>query len=113
MAYYIWHEPLEEARTLAFMQATMQELIVIWNCRSETKNAFRIGFTNNKYLLLAVIFSGAITLMIPYTGVLFGYAMFETAPMTLIDWAIVIPFSLSGFLILPEVFYNRKILRWR
>jgi Ca2+-transporting ATPase len=113
VAYYIWHEPLEEARTLAFMQATMQELIVIWNCRSESKNAFRVGFTNNKYLLLAVVFSGAITLMIPYTGVLFGFAMFETAPMTLMDWAIVIPFSLSGFLVLPEVFYNRKILRWR
>jgi len=113
VAYYVWHEPLEEARTLAFMQATMQELIVIWNCRSESKNAFRVGFTNNKYLLLAVVFSGAITLMIPYTGVLFGFAMFETAPMTLMDWAIVIPFSLSGFLILPEVFYNRKILRWR
>jgi len=113
VAYYVWHEPLEEARTLAFMQATMQELIVIWNCRSESKNAFRVGFTNNKYLLLAVVFSGVITLLIPYTGVLFGFAMFETAPMTLMDWAIVIPFSLSGFLVLPEVFYNRKILRWR
>jgi len=113
VAYYVWHEPLEEARTLAFMQATMQELVVLWNCRSESKNAFRVGFTNNKYLLLAVVFSGAITLMIPYTGVLFGFAMFETAPMTLMDWAIVIPFSLSGFLVLPEVFYNRKILRWR
>jgi Ca2+-transporting ATPase len=113
VAYYVWHEPLEEARTLAFMQATMQELIVLWNCRSESKNAFRVGFTNNKYLLLAVVFSGAITLMIPYTGVLFGFAMFETAPMTLMDWAIVIPFSLSGFLVLPEVFYNRKILRWK
>jgi Ca2+-transporting ATPase len=95
------------------MQATMQELIVIWNCRSESKNAFRVGFTNNKYLLLAVVFSGAITLMIPYTGELFGFAMFETAPMTLMDWAIVIPFALSGFLVLPEIFYNRKILHWR
>jgi len=112
VAYYIWHEPLEEARTLAFMQATMQELVVLWNCRSESKNAFRVGFTNNKYLLLAVAFSGAITIMIPYTGVVFGFAVFGTAPMTLMDWAIVIPFSLSGFLILPEVFYNRKILRW-
>ena len=112
IAYYIWHEPLEEARTLAFIQATMQELIVVWNCRSETKNAFRVGFTNNKYLLFAVIFSAAITFTVPYTKPLFGFALFETAPLTLLDWALVIPFSLAGFLVLPEVFYDRKILRW-
>ncbi|MEM2110542.1 MAG: calcium-translocating P-type ATPase, PMCA-type [Candidatus Bathyarchaeia archaeon] len=113
IAYYIWKEPVEEARTLAFIQATMQELVVVWNCRSEKKNAFRVGFRNNKYLLAAVIFSAAITFVVPYTGILLGYPLFGTAPMTIQDWAIVIPFSLMGFLILPEVFYNRKILRWR
>jgi len=113
IAYYIWGEPLEEARTLAFMQATMQELVVVWNCRSEKKNAFKVGFANNRYLLYAVLFSAAVTFIIPYTGVLFGFALFDTAPMTLQDWAIVIPFALSGFLILPEVFYNRKVLLWR
>jgi len=113
IAYYIWGEPVEEARTLAFMQATAQELVVVWNCRSEKKNAFRIGFTNNKYLLYAVLFSAVLTFIIPYTGVLFGFPLFNTAPMTLQDWAIVIPFALSGFFILPEVFYNRKVLRWR
>ena len=107
VTYYIWGEPLEKARTLAFVQATLQELVIVWNCRSETKNAFKVGFTNNKYLLIAVIFSAALTFIIPYIG------LFETAPLTLQDWALVIPFSLSGFLILPEVFYNRKILRWR
>jgi len=112
IAYYIWREPVEEARTLAFMQATMQELVVVWNCRSEKRNAFRVGFTNNKYLLLAVLFSAGVTFFIPYTGVLFGFALFDTAPMTLQDWAIVTPFALSGFLIMPEVLYDRKILRW-
>jgi Ca2+-transporting ATPase len=112
-AYYILGEPLEEARTLAFMQATMRELIVVWNCRSERKNAFRVGFTNNRYLLLAVVFSSAITFVVPYTGVLFGFPLFDTAPMTLQDWVMAIPIALSGFLIVPEFFYNRKVLRWR
>jgi len=112
ISYYIWGEPLEEARTLAFIQATMQELVVVWNCRSEKKNAFRVGFTNNKYLLYAVVFSAAITFIIPYTGPLFGFPLFDTAPMTLQDWAIVIPFALSGFLILPEVLYDRKVFSW-
>jgi Ca2+-transporting ATPase len=112
LAYYVWGEPLEEARALAFMQATMQELVVIWNCRSETKNAFKVGFTNNRYLLLAVLFSAAITVTIPYTGTLFGIQLFGTAPLALQDWAIVIPISLSGFLLMPEIFHNRRILRW-
>ena len=113
IAYYVLHEPLEEARSLAFMQATLQELIVVWNCRSETKNAFKVGFTSNRFLLYAVLFSGAITFIIPYTGILFGIPLLGTAPMSVMDWLIVIPFSLSGFLIVPEVFYNRKVFRWR
>jgi hypothetical protein len=33
-----------------------------------------------------------------------------TNPM---DWVIVFAASMTGLLILPEVFYGRKILRWR
>jgi magnesium-transporting ATPase (P-type) len=94
------------------MQATLQELTVVWNCRSEKKNAFRVGFRNNKYLLYAVLISAAVTVIIPYTGIIFGVPMLGTAPMTVQDWLIVIPFSLLGFLMVPEVLYNRRILRW-
>lgn len=106
ISYYILGEPLEEARSLAFIQATLQELIIVWNCRSEKHNAFKVGFTSNKFLLLAVIISTVITATIPYTY------LFGTAPLTLLDWTLVIPISLSGFLIVPEVFYGRKIWRW-
>ena len=106
IAYYILGEPLAEARTLAFVQATLQELVIVWNSRSEKHNAFKVGFTSNKFLLLAVIVSGILTVIIPYTR------LFGTAPLTLLDWALVIPISFSGFLILPEVFYGRKIWRW-
>ena len=107
VAYFVWGRPLAEAQTMAFTQATLQELLIVWNCRSETKSAFRLSFTSNKYLLFAVILSGILTVIVPYTGLL------GTAPLDLMDWAIVVPFSLSGLLILPEVFYGRKIWRWR
>jgi len=106
ITYYVLGEPLAEARSLAFVQATLQELIIVWNCRSEKHNAFKVGFTSNKFLLFAVLASVVGTVLIPYTG------LFGTAPLTLYDWALVVPISLSGFLILPEVFYGRKILRW-
>jgi len=107
VAYYVWGRPLEEARAMAFVQATLQELIIVWNCRSEKHNAFKVGFMSNKFLLVAVVFSALLTVLVPYTG------LFETASLNLLDWAIVLPFSFSGFLILPEVFYGRKIWRWR
>jgi Ca2+-transporting ATPase len=107
VAYFVWGRSLAEAQTMAFVQATLQELLVVWNCRSETKSAFRLSFTSNKFLLFAVVVSAILTVLVPYTGLL------GAVRLDLMDWAIVIPFSLSGLLILPEVFYGRKIWRWR
>jgi len=106
VAYYVWGRPLGEAQAMAFVQATLQELVIVWNCRSEKRNAFKVGFTSNKFLLVAVLASALLTIVIPYTG------LFGTSALDLSDWAIVLPFSLSGFLILPEVFHGRKIGRW-
>jgi len=107
VAYFVWGRPLAEAQTMAFVQATLQELMIVWNCRSETKSAFRLSFTSNKFLLFAVVVSGILTVLVPYTGFL------GSAPLDLMDWAIVLPFSMSGLLILPEVFYGRKIWQWK
>jgi Ca2+-transporting ATPase len=107
VAFFVWGRPLAEAQTMAFTQATLQELLIVWNCRSETKNAFKVGFTSNKFLLIAVVVSGILTVIVPYTGLL------GTSPLNLMDWAIVLPISFSGLLILPEVFYGRKIWRWK
>jgi len=112
--YYILRQPLEYARTMAFMRATLQELIVVWNCRSEKRNAFRVGFFSNKFLLVAVIASAGLTLLIPFImlpGTNMG--LFNTVPIVNpFDWTVVIVASLSGLLILPEIFYGRKIWRW-
>jgi P-type Ca2+ transporter type 2C len=111
--YYIAPGPLTPdklayARTMAFMRASLQELFVVWNCRSEKHNAFVTGFTSNKFLLGAVLVSMALTVFLPYFGV-FGM-VWLTNPM---DWVIVFAASMTGLLILPEVFYGRKIFRWR
>jgi Ca2+-transporting ATPase len=107
LAFYVWGRPIQEAQAMAFVQATLQELVIVWNCRSETKGAFKLSFTSNKFLLGAVVLSAILTVIIPYTG------LFGTAPLNLEDWLLVLPFSLSGFLILPEIFYGRKVWKWR
>jgi Ca2+-transporting ATPase len=111
--YYLLPGPLTEtklaqARTMAFIRATLQELFVVWNCRSEKRNAFRVGFTSNKFLIVAVLGSAFLTILVPVFGI-FGTVWLDDP----LEWALVIAASLSGLLILPEVFYNRKILKWR
>jgi len=110
--YYMLPGPLTElklaqARTMAFIRATLQELFVVWNCRSEKRNAFRVEFLSNKFLLVAVVISGLLTILVPFIG-LFGTVVLDDP----IEWAIAIIASLSGLLILPEIFYGRKIWRW-
>ncbi|MCK4477448.1 cation-translocating P-type ATPase [Candidatus Bathyarchaeota archaeon] len=111
--YYLLPGPLTElklaqARTMAFTRATLQELFVVWNCRSEKHNAFKVGFLSNKFLLIAVIGSAILTILVPFIG-LFGTVVMDDP----LEWALVIVTAMSGFLILPEIFYNRKILKWR
>ncbi|PVX26515.1 MAG: ATPase, partial [Candidatus Bathyarchaeum sp.] len=111
VAYFVWFagqpDALAHAQTMAFTQATLQELLIVWNCRSETKSAFRLSFTSNKFLLFAVVGSALLTVLVPYTGLL------GTVPLDLMDWAVVLPCAFAGLLILPEIFYGRKILRWK
>ncbi len=110
--YYMLPGPLTElklaqARTMAFTRATLQELFVVWNCRSEKRNAFRVGFLSNKFLLIAVIGSAILTIIVPFFGV-FGTVVMDDP----LEWILVIVASMSGLLILPEIFYDRKIWKW-
>ncbi|HYA22337.1 MAG TPA: HAD-IC family P-type ATPase, partial [Thermoproteota archaeon] len=106
VAYYVMKEPLDEARTLALVQCVLQELVTVFNCRSERHNAFKVGFTTNKALLGSVVACALLTGLLPYT------ALLGTVPMGLTDWILITPVSLLGLLIVPEVFYGRKVWHW-
>jgi Ca2+-transporting ATPase len=97
---------LDKARTMVFLVACFYELIVIWNCRSESRNAFRVGFLNNKALLVAVGISILSTLAVIYVPAL--QFLFQTVILDLADWAVVVLLSLTGFLILPEVLFRKN-----
>jgi Ca2+-transporting ATPase len=103
---------LNEARTTAFVQATMFELFVVWNCRSERRSVWRMGRDafKNKFFVIAEIISITSTLGITYMPV--TAAMFHLVPLSLPDLAYVIGVASWGFLVLPEVFMGRKIWKW-
>jgi Ca2+-transporting ATPase len=103
-------EKLAQARTMAFVRATLQELFVVWNCRSEKRSCWKMGRENfnNKFLAISVIVSAVATVLVPYFGLL-GTVWLDD-PM---EWTIAIVASTSGLFILPEVFYGRRIWRWK
>ncbi|KYH36677.1 MAG: ATPase [Candidatus Bathyarchaeota archaeon B24] len=102
ISYFIYRDLLNEARTLAFMQATFFELIVIWNCRSEHRCFLRFKPWTNKYLVLSVLVSVVINAVLPYIPL--TRTLFHLEPLTLQDWGLVLGFASLGFLVLPEVF---------
>jgi Ca2+-transporting ATPase len=104
---------LEEARTTAFVQAAMFELLVVWNCRSEKRSVWRMGRDafKNKFFVIAEIVSISLTLAIPYIPL--TQAAFHLVPLSLTDLAYVVGVSSWGLIVFPEIFMNRKIWRWQ
>jgi len=103
-------ERLTLARSMCFTQATLRELMIVWNCRSERRSAFRLSWTSNKFLLVSVLVSIFGTVALLYVP--FLQTMFETVPLNLQQWLLVGSVATSGLLLLPELFYEKKILRW-
>ena len=106
ISYIIWGDHLNEARTLAFIQATFFELIVIWNCRSERNCFLKVKPWSNKYLLISVLACMAVNAVLPYIGT--ADILFDLEPLTPQDWALTLGFSSLGFLVLPEVFMKKN-----
>ncbi|RJS93860.1 cation-translocating P-type ATPase [Candidatus Bathyarchaeota archaeon] len=103
-------ERLALARSMCFTQATLRELMIVWNCRSERRSAFRLSWTSNKFLLVSEVISifGTVALLyVPFLQTMFG-----TVPLNLQQWVLVGSIATSGLLLLPELFYEKKILRW-
>ncbi len=101
--YVIRGASLEISRTVTFMQICMFELVVVWNCRSETQSVFRTGL-DNKYLLASTIIGAILTVSLCYIP--FFQNVFHTVPLGLSDWALVFGSSLVGLLVLPEIFFR-------
>jgi Ca2+-transporting ATPase len=119
LEYYVWpahgfgtEESLMEARTTAFVQAAMFELLVVWNCRSEKRSVWRMGRAafKNKFFVIAEIVSIVATLGITYIPL--TQQLFHLTALSLTDLAYVIGVSGLALLVLPEITMNRKIWKW-
>ncbi|MCJ7761980.1 HAD-IC family P-type ATPase [Candidatus Bathyarchaeota archaeon] len=111
----IWRQvAYTEAITVAFIQAAMFELFVVWNCRSEKRSVWRMGKAafKNKFFVIAEIVAIVATLGITYIPL--TQQLFHLAPggLTLIDLVYVLAVASWGLLVFPEITMNKKLWKW-
>ncbi len=104
---FIWfyrHSTVEIARTVAFTIAVTFELFISINCKSPNKFAFsnlKI-LTENKTLLYSILGGFLLQLIIIYTP--FLQTMFNTYPIGLKEWGVILLASLGGLILYPAPF---------
>ncbi len=86
-----------KAQTMAFTMLVMFEMFNAFNCRSEKHSIKKLGLLTNGWLLLAVASSIFLQLAVIYVP--FLQPLFNTAPLTLAEWVIIIGVSASVILV--------------
>jgi Ca2+-transporting ATPase len=87
-----------EAQGLVFITLCVLEFFAAFSYRSDRLSIFEIGIFKNRWLVWAVLVSFGMT--VPLLYVPFLQEVFHTYPLTLNDWAIIAPSSLSILIIL-------------
>lgn len=114
---FIWfyrNSTLEIARTVAFTIAVVFELFLSFNCKSPNKYAFSSIkiLTENKTLLFSILGGFLLQLIIIYTP--FLQPIFDTYPIGLKEWGVILLGSLGGLILYPALFdkLENKIIRF-
>ncbi|MEM9981414.1 MAG: HAD-IC family P-type ATPase, partial [Bacteroidota bacterium] len=97
-----------QARTLAVNIIVFGELFYLYNMRSLLYSQFTIGFFTNPWLVAGTLVMTGIQLLFTYSP--FMNKLFDTAPITLQGWVVVLAIS-SVLYGLVEL--EKNIRRWR
>ena len=98
---------LETARTVAVNMFVFGELLYLFNCRSLRYTMFKLGVFSNRWLIVGVIAMTALQVLLTYSPTM--NRLFGTAPIGIIEWALI----LAGGLIIYTVVSTEKWLRRR
>jgi Ca2+-transporting ATPase len=89
--------------TMAFVTLSFSELLRAFTARSERYPLFKIGFFTNKWMVYAVAASLILLLVVIYAP--FLQPIFETVPLGLTHWEIVLP-----LLVVPSI--AAEVTKW-
>jgi Ca2+-transporting ATPase len=99
---------LETAQTIAFVTLCTSELLRAFTARSEYNSIFAIGVFSNKWMNLAVLASFALVLVVVYAPFLNPF--FDTVPLSLEQWALMLPFFFASPIAmeLVKLYFRRR-----
>jgi len=99
---------LEAAQTLAFVTLCVSELVRAFTARSEYHSIFSIGVFSNRWMAWAVGFSLLLVLTVVYVP--FLQPFFDTVPLTLDDWLLMLPFFFASAVAMEllKVYFRRR-----
>ena len=99
---------LAAAQTMAFMTLCISELFRAFTSRSETHSVFSLGLTSNRWMLWAVIVSFILVLLVVYVP--FLQPVFDTVPVGVDDWLLMLPFFFASPLTMEllKLYFRRR-----
>jgi len=99
---------LEAAQTIAFVTLCTSELLRAFTARSEYHSVFSIGVFSNRWMVWAVAASFMLVLMVVYVPFLRPF--FDTVPLSLDDWLMMLPFFFAAPIAmeLVKVYFRRR-----
>ncbi len=92
LSLYVFEDNLVVGQTVAFTTLVMAELLRAFTARSERYNLWQIGIFTNKWMVYAVALSFVLLLAVIYMP--FLQPIFDTAPLDLNHWLMILPFIL-------------------
>lgn len=109
LGLYLENGNIDLARTMTFATLVLSQMCFVFTCRSEKHSIYELGFFSNLYLVGAVLISISLLLVAIYVPSL--QAVFQTIPLSLQNWLIVMVVS-SIPLVTSGIGYLWKCL-WR
>jgi Ca2+-transporting ATPase len=99
---------VQGAQTVAFATLVMSELLRAFTARSEYYSLFSIGVTSNRWMLWADGSSFVLLLLVMYVP--FLQPVFDTVPLGLSDWLVMLPFILMASIAaeITKLFLRRR-----
>ena len=105
LAIFLWAldsgKSFLEAQSMCFITLILIQFFNAFNCRSLEHSIFKIGVFSNRWLILAIAVTMAMTILLFYVP--FLHDVFNTYALSLTDWAIAIS-SASTIFIAAEIY---------
>jgi Ca2+-transporting ATPase len=100
---------VEAAQTVAFATLVCSELLRAYTSRSEYHSVFSIGVFSNRWMVWATASSFLLLLLVMYVP--FLQPVFDTVPLGLSDWLVMLPFMLVASIAaeITKLYLRRKV----